>query len=1041
VEKLIVKCYGNGNKSPELRDVLQILRTLVEEVFDSVTMVLDGLDEVKDCDRQNINQAFKSLWGGTKPIKLLLCSRDDDVSAMTPTHVFKHRLQVLPTTISDDIKVYVTHSVRTLLADGSLVVGDEDLEQLIIDCLVDGAKGMFLWVKFQLAELCTAETDSEVNRILETLPKDLGETYDRLLGRINGEQREDLVRRMFQWIICAKRPLYIDELREAIAFGIEDRHWDGSKIPTQILRVVRACGNLVVISEETRHVSLAHYTVQQYVLGKPYDLGSSIHFTMEEANIAVAQVCIAYLCFSDFESQVSKYMDTTNNDMKLIQEMVSSLRVVPDDYRANRFLKIRDYFRGGPSGKPKQIDYRRYVNARAPNENLLQKFRILEYISNNWLLHSTCLDHHMDKASRTYQLFQTLILHKNLLFNVFPWNHKYIQNREVVLIAQAGWAIEAQHLLLLAVLTDDNPDVYLMNRAGVKLHGLWPYKSVLERKTLEKIPKDSESIPETIERAYMWLYSKVLSACRQGNGSLLTGLKSGLLSVYGSMGQPTSSWVGSSLSLEDVILGHMLFEASMHGQEKLVADIMDSLVPFSKLFLEHDGYYFSLKTMAALRGHVNILKMTRAPSGLAGLFMDPSLQRYLEKALVGAAGNSNGAVVEGLLMIMQSAEASPQHIEAKNSALRKSTQESAHEIVLLLLENGGDPLDEGPEGDSALEIAVRCGNVEVVRTLVDYSGFNITSPVQVEKFETHCTSTSSAQHELKKHELYELGTHATSNSDTQLRLTKSKIDLLRYHQQAAIGGSRVRRQRSFTFQKQSKIIDFYLRIAISLGHNEIATIFIDMFADNNSQTNVIEDKKSLFRGYMMTTLLSIAVANGHLKTVQLLLDKGAEVDWFSGPVGDLLQSNSRGAPNFPNRQMFGDEIFLGHFSGPVVQTADKDKGGMSALLCAIWFGHDEILKLLLNYRALFEADESQRAWALDLACQNYRSNTALMLLARHSREWTETTDGLIFKLDTLKKIEGFGGVDVSRTERVNILVWMEVRRRREEMESWMERPA
>ena len=248
---------------------------------------------------------------------------------------------------------------------------------------------------------------------------------------------------------------------------------------------------------------------------------------------------------------------------------------------------------GGPLATPKQIDYRRYVNARAPNEHLLQKFRILDYISNNWLLHSTGLDHHMDKASRTYRLFQALILHKKLLFNVFPWNYKGIQNREVLLVAQAGWAIKAQHLLLLEVLTDDNPGVYLMNRAGAKLHGLGPYKSVLDRKTLEKIPNDSESIPETIERAYLWLYSKVLSACRQGNGNLLTGLKSGLLSVHGSMGQPTSSGAGSSRSLEDVILGHLLFEASMHGQEKLVTDIVDSFAPFSQLFLEHDGYYFS----------------------------------------------------------------------------------------------------------------------------------------------------------------------------------------------------------------------------------------------------------------------------------------------------------------------------------------------------------------------------------------------------------------------------------------------------------------
>jgi ankyrin repeat protein len=190
---------------------------------------------------------------------------------------------------------------------------------------------------------------------------------------------------------------------------------------------------------------------------------------------------------------------------------------------------------------------------------------------------------------------------------------------------------------------------------------------------------------------------------------------------------------------------------------------------------------------------------------------------------------------------------------------------------------------------------------------------------------------------------------------------------------------------------------------------------------------------------MMSTLLCIAAARGHLKTVQLLLDKGAEVGQFSGAVWDLFPSNSRGAVDFPNLQTYRDELLQTPLCTASAKTADKDKGGMSALLWAIWGGHEDILKLLLKYRALGKADESQRARALDLACRSHQANLALMLLDRHSREWTETTDGPIFKYYTLRTIEGLRGADVGRTESVNAVVRMEVRRRREEMESWVER--
>lgn len=80
----------------------------------------------------------------------------------------------------------------------------------------------FLWVKFQLDDLCRAETDSSIREVLRNLPLDLSETYNRLLARIDaGEQRKH-VKRMFEWIICPKRPLEVEELRQAIAFIIDD---------------------------------------------------------------------------------------------------------------------------------------------------------------------------------------------------------------------------------------------------------------------------------------------------------------------------------------------------------------------------------------------------------------------------------------------------------------------------------------------------------------------------------------------------------------------------------------------------------------------------------------------------------------------------------------------------------------------------------------------------------------------------------------------------------------------------------------------------
>lgn len=174
----------------------------------------------------------------------------------------------------------------------------------------------FLWVRFQIEELCEAMSDIELRETLQNLPRDLAGTYRRMLYKISsthGNEKSKLAKRAFRWIVCAKRCLTIDELVEAIVLEGNDTCFPEKRIPTDGgTRLRLACGNLVVFDEEQGSIRFAHHTVQQFLTGGPNNdrfaddaLVNSFRFTVYEAELEIYTLCLAYLCFSDFENQVT----------------------------------------------------------------------------------------------------------------------------------------------------------------------------------------------------------------------------------------------------------------------------------------------------------------------------------------------------------------------------------------------------------------------------------------------------------------------------------------------------------------------------------------------------------------------------------------------------------------------------------------------------------------------------------------------------------------------------------------------------------------
>jgi hypothetical protein len=107
------------------------------------------------------------------------------------------------------------------------------------------------------------QRDDLVEQALDTLPRDLDETYIRIVQRIEHRMpaMRDLALKALMWILYAKRPLTTVEFQYALA--TERAFRTKTDIgPDSVDIILEACGNLVVLENGT--VRPTHYSVQEF---------------------------------------------------------------------------------------------------------------------------------------------------------------------------------------------------------------------------------------------------------------------------------------------------------------------------------------------------------------------------------------------------------------------------------------------------------------------------------------------------------------------------------------------------------------------------------------------------------------------------------------------------------------------------------------------------------------------------------------------------------------------------------------------------------
>jgi len=89
-----------------------------------------------------------------------------------------------------DIRQFATEAVREHHRRGRLLAKNPFLVDNIIERLVDGAYGMFLWVVLQISHILGQRTEHNVKKAINDLPRGLFATYIRFLTRLSAQATE-----------------------------------------------------------------------------------------------------------------------------------------------------------------------------------------------------------------------------------------------------------------------------------------------------------------------------------------------------------------------------------------------------------------------------------------------------------------------------------------------------------------------------------------------------------------------------------------------------------------------------------------------------------------------------------------------------------------------------------------------------------------------------------------------------------------------------------------------------------------------------------
>ena len=229
--------------------------------------IIDALDELES--PKVLLELLQSLSKFRTPIRVFITSRGTEslslaferLSVSVPVDMIQ---EAYPSNIASDIRTYAENELKFMR-------GTEDLKSQVTESILHRAEGNFLWVRLVLEEILDCHTQQAIMQTLEEVPAGMGALYQRMELNISTKPKEAdrvLAKTLLTWIVCARRPLTLKELSQALNPEFPDF--------LDLTRTIRdVCGQFVVVDGSSR-IGMVHKTARDYLTQK-----HNLHFFID----------------------------------------------------------------------------------------------------------------------------------------------------------------------------------------------------------------------------------------------------------------------------------------------------------------------------------------------------------------------------------------------------------------------------------------------------------------------------------------------------------------------------------------------------------------------------------------------------------------------------------------------------------------------------------------------------------------------------------------------------------------------------------------